>query len=504
MMKKPSLMILLTLLLSHLSAQEWVVSYVGEHPSGFTTLVSGFTDEDGVTFLAGREGASEDVSDALLMRVEPNGEHSEFKYTKEGYSSKATCVIEMNDRNLFVAGNLSDDTDDYIMVLVLDKQLNLLYERQYVKEVDAVSFRDCKATLDHHGHVIVATGVVQENSYQGTDIHGLFLKYNYDGTLVSRRYLIEDYPNPLYFIMDFRLRQMWYKEESETLLCLSTGYGGVLSFVTFDSAFNYIEEHPIWRDEIDRSDHTINREDSYTDHWYNENEALFFFSRGDYEHNKLRAAKVNTQGEILDFVCLNERTDTIDDAAMQRCMATVNDSTVYFFFHYHTLPLYPGIGCVYQLNERQEIVGRHLDDEHQCYQSRLILPTADDGCLVVYDSCLNYFLPSIKHPVIKKLTPNDFEHVFLSVVEPADKTTASLPLYPNPADDIITLPLGDIGTAHLRLRISDSKGLVVSDRQIDHGATLVQLDVSRLRSGIYYCTVSTSDRTLLKEKFIKK
>lgn len=503
-MKRLLFTISFSLFCIHLPAQEWVISYIGEYLYGFTTLVSGFIDEDGVTFLAGREGIEEYTSDALLMRVEPNGTHSEFKYLKEGYHSKATCIIEMNDHNLFVAGNMSDEFDDYIMVLILDKQLNLLREYRYEKEVEALSFRDCKATLDSHNHVIVATGVVQENEYDGTDIHGLFLKFTYQGDLVSRRYLIEDYPHPLYFIMDFRLRQMWYKEESETLLCLATGYGGVLSFVTYDSAFNYVEEHPIWRDEIDRSDHTINREDSYTDHWYTEEEALFYFSRGDYEHNKLRIAKVNTQGEILDFICLNERTDTIDDAAMQRCMATINDSTVYFFFHYHTIPLYPGIGCVYQLNEQQEIVGRHIDDDHACYQSRLILPTEDDGCILVYDSCRNYFMPNIKHPVIKKLTPADFEQVYLSATEHPIEPSSNQGPYPNPADNLINIPLcGDAGEK-CRCRIIDAKGLIVTDRIVSGADKFIQFDISGLKPGVYQYLLYESDKILAKEKFIKK
>ena len=503
-MKKHLYFIALCLFCFQLSAQEWVVSYTGEHPSGFTTLVNGFVDEDGVTFLAGREGANENDSDALLMRIEPDGSHTEFKYVKNGCHSRATCIIEMNDHNLFVAGNLYDESDDYIMVLILDKQLNLLEERQYEKEVEAVSFRDCKATLDSHNQVIVATAVVQNNTYQGTDLHGLFLKYTYQGELVSRRYLIEDYPHPLYFFMDFRLRQMWYKAETETLLCLSTGYGGVLSFVTFDSDFNYIDEYPIWREENNKFEHTINREDSYTDYWYNENEALFFSSEGDYRRNKLRVSRINTHGEFLDFICLHERPDTIDDAATSRCMAVVNDSTFYFLFHYHTIPLYPGIGCVYQLNERQEIVGRHLDDDHQCYQSRLILPTEDDGCIVVYDSCLNNYLPDIKHPVIKKLRSCDFEQVFLSVKEPmAGRPQTPMP-YPNPADNVLYLPMCDYSTNDLRCRITDALGLIVTDRLVDSKANLIQLDISALKPGVYHCTLYASDRTLFTEKFIKK
>ena len=503
MMKRLILSIALFLFCLHLSAQEWVVSYFGEHPTGFTTLVDGFIDEDGVTFLAGREGIDKDTSDALLMRIEPNGTNTVFRYEKEGCHSKATCILEMNNQNLFVAGNLSDENDDYIMVLILDKQFHLLEAHQYEKEVEAVSFRNCKATLDSHNHVIVSTAVVQNNSYQGTDLHGVFFKFNEHGELVSRRYLIEDYPDPLYFFMDFRLRQMWYREDNETLLCLCTGYGGVLSFVTFDSAFNYIEEHPIWRDEIDRSDHTLNREDCYTDHWYNDEEALFFSSRGDYEHNKLRVSRVNTQGEFLDFICLNERPDTIDDAATSRCMAAANDSTFYFLFHSHTWILHPGIGCVYQLNERQEIVGRHLDDEHQCYQSRLVLPTADNGCIVVYDSCVYQMQPNIMHPVIKKLAPDDFEQVFLSVEPTPVNPLQHSSVFPNPANDVIHIPMLGIGKTNRRFRIIDTRGLIVTDRIVNTDDSILRIDISRLKPGIYQGQYYTADGVLQSEKFIK-
>lgn len=503
MMKKRLFTFVLCLFFFHLSAQEWVVRYVGEHLTGLTTFVDGFIDEDGVTFLAGREGLNEDVTNALLMRIEPDGTHSVFRYDRDECHSRATCILEMNDHNLFVAGNLSDANDDYLMVLILDKQLNLLEERQYAKEVEAVSFRACQATLDSHDHVIVSTAVAQNNPYQGLDLHGVFFKFDYHGDTVSHRYLIEDYPDPLYFFMDFRLRQMWYKD-NDTLFCLCTGYGGVLSFVTFDSAFNYIEEYPIWRSESDRFEHSINRDDGYTDYWYNEEEALFFSSIGDYERNKLRVSRVNTHGEFQEFICLNERPDTIDDAASSRCMAAVNDSTFFFFFHYHVPILFPGTGCVYQLNDRLEIVGRHLDDDHLNYSSRLILPTADNGCVVVYDSCAYEMMSANRHPIIKKLSPNDFEQVFLSVKESSTPFYEDCFPYPNPADDIIHIPLPDNGTTTQRIRITDAQGITVTDRIVPPEAEHLQFNISGLKPGLYHYSLYAPDKTLLTEKFIKK
>ena len=500
-MKKRSIIILLCLICFHLSAQEWVVSYTGAHPSGLTTLADGFVDEDGVTFLAGREGENEEISDALLMRIEPTGTYSTFKYTKEGFHSRATCIIEMSNQHLFVAGNMSDEADDYIMVLILDKQLNLIEERQYGKEVDAVSFRDCKATLDSHGHVIVATAILQNNQYQGYDIHGVFFKFTAQGDLVSHRYLIEDYPDPLYFLMDFRLRQMWYREENETLLCLSTGYGGVLSFVTFDSDFNYIEEHPIWSERPEKSDHTLYR-DCYTDHWFSEHEALFFSSIGDANRNRLRVSRVTTQGEILEIFPLNARADTIDDAAQPRCMASPNDSTFYFSFHYHQWGYYPGVACVYQLNNRLEIVGCHIDESHDAFRTCLILPTADGGCITVNDSCVFQPLATQALPFVNKLCPDDFIHIPWTVSQ-AEKVP--LHAYPNPCDEVLCIPLPDgRGAVNTRCRVSDLQGRTLMDCIVPPGGNILKLDVSKLKPGIYHYRIYSDQKNLFSEKFLKK
>ena len=107
-------------------AQEWSIRYVGDHPSGSIHFCDGIIDEDGVVFLVGREGPDREHPEAVFMRVEANGDHTENKYHKSGCFSQATCIVELPNHNLFVAGNLSDSLDDYVMVLILDKQLNIL------------------------------------------------------------------------------------------------------------------------------------------------------------------------------------------------------------------------------------------------------------------------------------------------------------------------------------------------------------------------------------------
>lgn len=499
MMKKLSFFLAFFLAYLFVSAQEWSINYVGDYPAGRIHFHDGIIDEDGVTFLAGQEGSSTDTPEALFMRINPDGSHLEFKYAKAGFQSKATCIIEMPDHHLFAAGNLYGDTTDYVLILILDKQLNLLEEKQYEKEVAGNSFGACKAALDSHNHVIVSTVILQNNTYQGIDYRGVFYKFDLEGNMVSHRYLLADYPDPVHFLFDFRLRQMWYKPTEETMLCLAPGYGNVLSFITFDSSFNYIDEYPIWQDDIGKSDHTLSN-DCYTDYWYSEDEALFFSSRGDADHNKLRVSRVNTHGEILDFIRLNERTDTIDDAAPSRCMAAANDSTFYFNFYYHTWSYYPGIACVYLLNDRMEIIGRHVDDDMNCYRSCFVLATADGGCITVNDSCNYYSITSKTHPIIRKLRIEDFETIPLSIHK---EEPFGAKAYPNPCDDILHIPVPRIDHQHIRCQVYDQLGRTVVDRKVSPG-DLLMLDVSRLRTGIYHYRVYSDKTTLITEQFIKK
>lgn len=484
-----------------LSAQEWSIRYSGEHPDGYTHFHDGLVDENGVIFLAGQEGPDMESATALLLRIEPGGKYSTYQHEATGNHSKATCIVETDDHRLFVAGNLYNDTDDRLLVLIFDKELNLLEERQYEKEAEALYFGPCRGVCDSYGHVIIATYVALNNEYSGMDYRGVFYTFNPNGDTIHHQYLIKDHPDPVYYLTNFKMRQMWYRAYNKTLLCLVPGYGGIMSFITFDSTFNYIEEHPIWRDQIDKSDHTL-FQDCYTDHWYSDDEALFFSSRGDADHNKLRVSRVNTQGEILEFIRLNERTDTIDEAARPRCMAAANDSTFYFSFHSHRWVYYPGNACVYMLNDKLEIIGSQIIDGN--YRASLILPTHDGGCITVNDSCAYAPYMTTALPYITKLMPNDFDCIPWQLTH-SDQTTLQLKAYPNPCSTILNIPIGPNSNARkTRCRVEDLQGRIILDYIVQPEGGLLTLDVSKLETGIYYYRIYSDRKTLFQGQFIKK
>ncbi len=497
--------LILFLFVLQLPAQEWIVNYPGDYPTGCTTFIDGFVDEDGVTFLAGREGATRETPDALFMRIEPNGEYTVFKYALPGYYCQAHCIIEMENHHLFVVGNLYGEDEDYLMILILDKQLNVLYENQYENELDAIGFLRSKAAIDNQGHVYVATYFAIENYYQGTYNYGILFKFDLQGELLHHRYLIEESPDPIYYLFHFGVRQLWYREESGTLLCLGNGFGGLLAFITFDTAFNYIEEHTLINENYEKSDRFLCTEDTYVGHWYNDEEALCFSSTCDSNHNKLRASRINTQGEITEMVRVNERTDTIDDAAEQRCMAAVNNDTYYFSFYYHTWTCYPGTACVYRLNDQLEITGRYISEDHPYYNANLILPTANDACILVNDSTSNQFLSRIMHPVIRKLTPDDFEQVTLSFDEyPCENEHPHSGAYPNPATELLNIPLSCSEESKLRCQVTDARGITVTDRIIAPNTKSIQINVSDLKSGLYHYRIYSSEKVFIEEQFLKQ
>lgn len=496
--------ILLCLLCGVLSSQNWVVDYHGDYPSGRTHFSSGFVDEDGVTFLSGYQGSDGSNSETLLMRIEPDGTHTETVYHKEGCRSMAHCIVETDDHKLFVTGIFNDNLDNYLMTLIYDKELNLLHEARYEKEMDAIMFGESNATVDSHGNIIVSTALANHNQYGAWDYHGVFYKFDSQGELLSHKFLLAEAPDPVFYLRRFQVRQMWYREEDEQLLCLAPGFGNVMSFITFDSAFNYISEYPILRghdsDTVSDDFHTL-ISDCYTDHWYTPEEALFFSSKGDENRNKLRISRVNIQGEYLDFIRLHERADTIDDVAHHRCMATANDSTFYFSFYQHVYSRYPGEAAVYMLNDRLEIIGRYVDDQHDSFRSMLIMPTPDGGCITVNDSTGIELNSPCVHPKITKLRKEDFETIGLDVI--SEETAFPTP-FPNPTTGMLYLPLSDMTLSKGRFRVYDQQGRVVSDRILDGCQGMLQVNLSSLKAGIYFYEIRDKDTILLRERIVKE
>lgn len=81
-----------------------------------------------------------------------------------------------------------------------------------------------------------------------------------------------------------------------------------------------------------------------------------------------------------------------------------------------------------------------------------------------------------------------------------------LDIYPNPSNDLITLPLIIPEQRNLNITIYDANGKVVRSvysGNIDKGLQLITINVSELNSGFYGCKIEYGNQTFVK-KFIKR
>ena len=154
----------------------------------------------------------------------------------------------------------------------------------------------------------------------------------------------------------------------------------------------------------------------------------------------------------------------------------------------------------------QQVILRKEEYRNNGTLAMLMLTEDGDnyGCITVNDSCSYEPISQIRHPVIRKLTLEDFEHVPLTIGEQHtgqdDKTSMH---FPNPTEGTLNIPLPCF-EQQVRCRIYDSKGIIVTDRIVASDTQLLQFDVSKLKNGLYHYQIYTPNKTLLQGKFVKK
>lgn len=84
-------------------------------------------------------------------------------------------------------------------------------------------------------------------------------------------------------------------------------------------------------------------------------------------------------------------------------------------------------------------------------------------------------------------------------------TADLLSIYPNPAESLITIGLGETAGENSRLRFIDASGLLVLEVVVNKGEILVEnLDISRLNSGIYALLYLMDGRVVAQTKLVKR
>jgi hypothetical protein len=84
-----------------------------------------------------------------------------------------------------------------------------------------------------------------------------------------------------------------------------------------------------------------------------------------------------------------------------------------------------------------------------------------------------------------------------------DITASTFDVYPNPATDVVTVELSEVGSVDAQIEVLDIKGQVVSSEVMSAGQTSVQVNTSSLASGIYTVRVKSENGVATERVVIK-
>jgi archaellum component FlaG (FlaF/FlaG flagellin family) len=84
-----------------------------------------------------------------------------------------------------------------------------------------------------------------------------------------------------------------------------------------------------------------------------------------------------------------------------------------------------------------------------------------------------------------------------------DITASTFDVYPNPATDVVTVELSEVGSVDAQIEVLDIKGQVVSSEVMSAGQASVQVNTSALASGIYTVRVMSENGVATERVVIK-
>jgi hypothetical protein len=94
---------------------------------------------------------------------------------------------------------------------------------------------------------------------------------------------------------------------------------------------------------------------------------------------------------------------------------------------------------------------------------------------------------------VEEGTPIDFLSILLDIEN--KQNDSSINIYPNPANDIITISKS---TSLKEIEIYNSVGLLVLKTQLQ------QINISNLASGFYHIKIFKNDNTFVQKQFVKQ
>ena len=495
-MRKVFLTIYFIALAVILTAQQWNITL--DHEGFGCWITEGCCTDNNETVFVG-----EWDTEAFAIKIDEQGHYTQKVFSMDDRTSRFHSIIPIGNGNYFVTGVSITNDIEYLWVLVLDNDMNIVKEQLYEKEEeysvpDATFYngKNCKAVMDDDGTIVVCVGVSMPFLPQTYRIRPVFMRFNTDCERLNSVFIASDDYGNLFYDTNFELNSIMTAPDNSDILVVGPGRGNCQSIMRFDCDFNLITYHIISAPTTTRT-----AQDPDSDFWIDNNNILlvaYFYDTEVHNKAKLVYGKANIHdGIIHENICIN-KTDTLNYTIGRHSMCTVNDTTIYLV-SLSRLGNWaaPANMEIYLTNKNLEILGSKYFYDETGYWPMTAIATNDDGIVAVSTS-----LRERTH--IKKLLREDFNPIPCSVKEvPKEKIKATV--FPNPTNGTLNIDISNLPkNLENRVSITDMRGITRMSRIIKGSGNLLTIDVSALEAGVYFYSVYNREKELFNGKFVKE
>lgn len=493
-MKKVILLLIYVATFMGLNAQQWEIDF-SDHE--FANAVGhGVLASDGSVIAVGYIGSDDALFNPMLLRVYPDGNYIEHD-CYDIPSFNLISPVKLNNGNYMALGaTLQYDGNVYYGLelgsIIFNDSLEIISTRIYDTDSLVTKIINAKAIVDADGTVVVC-GEYEPGS---TRKRPFFYRLNEDGDVLDC--LFEEPSNEHWA---FNCYQILKDPLSDGYIVIGTNHNGQCAMAFYDRQFS-------------KKGSVLPTLNGYmalyvefnSEKWLSQDNMLTFgFAMDGRGHGwDLLLADINLDGTVNRYVNALNTPDTSYNVAGGRCMAVVNDTTMYGLFYlypaFKSLGINPGV-CLF--NKNMEILGvrRFLDAKYNDIVPGSVIATPDGGCVL-----LCYRMPQYldTDSFIIKMSREDFNPIPCSVSEvPKEQLKATA--FPNPTRGELNIDISDLPqNTENRVSITDMQGITRMNRIIQGPGNLLTVDVSSLEAGAYFYSVYTREKEIVNGKFIKE
>ena len=186
--------------------------------------------------------------------------------------------------------------------------------------------------------------------------------------------------------------------------------------------------------------------------------------------------------------------------------AYVNDSTIFAFTYCKEkmLSFDTEQANVLLVDKDLNLLGRKAFSDEDIFHFWCSPTVFNDGsCVVPMCSKNGLYYPGNQFFEVQlmKFRREDIE-ITWDVIQENKLSPSSI--YPNPATNIINIPIDETLSDYARIQIFDAKGMKCLDSEVGDSGNLIKLDIRNLDAGLYVYKLTSNSQMLSSGKFIKE